>query len=458
MAAISNKAVTSKKNVEFSFAVFFSIAVVVAALAVGPRSAFADVATFRGSTMGTTFVVKVVVDGKASDVESLKDKIQVKLARINSLMSTYLSESEVSRFNASTDTEWFEVSRETAEVVNRAREISELSNGAFDITVGPLVALWNFGAASRGEAAFQLPRDEQIAATLTSVGYQKLAVRMEPPAIRKTIGPLQIDLSAIAKGYAVDVLADLLETHASKAFMVEIGGEVRVRGSRPGGEGWRIGVESPDPQARKLELIVPLHDQAMATSGDYRNFYRYDGKLYSHTIDPKSGRPVDHTLTSCSVLSPDCATADAIATTMLVLGPVAGKQWAEEHGVAVLMFVRDGDGITRSQTSQFPAIVSTVNDDAPGFPALVLVSIVVFAVALAGMAIGVIVKNKALTGSCGGLAGMKDETGKTVCQLCARPAADCDGDPDKDGPGKEQNKKEGHGDGECEERETVNEY
>ncbi|MFT5526369.1 MAG: thiamine biosynthesis lipoprotein, partial [Pirellulaceae bacterium] len=183
MAAISNKAVTSKKNVEFSFAVFFSIAVVVAALAVGPRSAFADVATFRGSTMGTTFVVKVVVDGKASDVESLKDKIQVKLARINSLMSTYLSESEVSRFNASTDTEWFEVSRETAEVVNRAREISELSNGAFDITVGPLVALWNFGAASRGEAAFQLPRDEQIAATLTSVGYQKLAVRMEPPAI-----------------------------------------------------------------------------------------------------------------------------------------------------------------------------------------------------------------------------------------------------------------------------------
>jgi thiamine biosynthesis lipoprotein len=347
------------------------------------------------------------------------------------LMSTYLPDSEVSRFNSSDQTEWFDVSRETVEVVSRAREISELSDGAFDITVGPLVALWNFGAASKGEAEFQLPSEEQIKATLANVGYQKLELRMLPPAIRKSNGQLQIDLSAIAKGYAVDAIVDVLESNGCSSFMVEIGGEVRARGSRPDGEGWRIGIESPDPQARKVELIVPLHDQSMATSGDYRNFYRHEDKLYSHTIDPKTGRPVEHALTSCTVLNPDCASADALATTMLVLGPDAGKQWAEKHGVPVLMFVRSDGEIIRSQTSQFPQ-VATTSPSAPGFPMLVLISIVVFAVALVGMAIGVIIRNKALTGSCGGLAGMQDDTGKTVCQLCSRPTADCDGDPESE--------------------------
>lgn len=303
-----------------------------------------------GSTMGTGYSIQVVDLPEEIELELLRDNIETELELVNALMSTYREDSELSRFNRSRSGDWFAVSPGLAELAQQALRTSETSDGAFDATVGPLVNLWGFGPEAGPD---RVPSDAEIAQAQARVGYRKLSVRAEPPAVRKTEPDLYLDLSAIAKGYGVDRVAELLDAAGVANYLVEIGGELRGRGHNGRGQPWRIAVERPDPGAREVQRVVELRGGGMATSGDYRNFFERDGKLYSHTIDPETGRPVTHGLASVTVLAPRTAHADALATAFLVLGPEAGLALAESLNVAALFILRTPDGYTELETVAF---------------------------------------------------------------------------------------------------------
>ena len=255
-------------------------------------------------------------------------------------MSTYRADSEVSRFNRAVPGEWFAVSADTAAVVATALEVHQGSGGAFDITVGPLVDLWGFGAGSK--ATDRVPSDAEVAAAAARVGSDALRVRADPPALFKS-ADREIDLSAIAKGFGVDRAALWLEGNGVANYMVEVGGEVRTRGRNPQGEKWRIGIEAPELlQQGHAIAAVALSGESVATSGDYRNYFEAGGRHYSHTIDPATARPVEHALASVTVVAADCKTADALATAIDVLGPDKGLAFAERENLAVYLLVRAG--------------------------------------------------------------------------------------------------------------------
>ncbi len=318
----------------------------------GPEQPAKVVRSFFGTTMGTEYTVRVVAPAGEPDLPALQQEIDSRLEAISRQMSTYLPDSEISRFNGYEGRDWFPVSAEFARVVAAGLEVSRSTQGAFDVTVGPLVDLWGFGPAGRPD---DVPADEAIAACRARVGYERLEVRTEPPALRKLRPDLDIDLSAIAKGFAVDEVARIVEQHGIRAYMVEIGGEVRTRGRKPDGGSWRIGIERPVATAREIQWVVELDDRSLATSGDYRNFFEQQGRRYSHEIDPRTGRPVEHGLVSVSVLAGDCVTADAWATALIVLGPEAALPAARQQGLDVLCMVHTREGWLEQTTPGFAA-------------------------------------------------------------------------------------------------------
>lgn len=303
-----------------------------------------------GPIMGTSWSVRVVASPGLPAQEQLQAQVDARLQELNALFSTYLPGSELSRFNSTQHTEWFAVSAEMVTVVSRALAVSEASDGAFDVTVGPLVNLWGFGPDGQPS---RVPPQSDIDALLAATGYRLLEVRADPPALRKQHAGLYVDLSAIAKGYAVDEVAQLLGRLGATDFMVEVGGEIRTRGHRADGEAWRIALESPRAGTREVLRIIGLSDQAMATSGDYRNFFELDGRRYSHSIDPRSGWPVQHPLAAVSVIADDCMGADAWATALLVLGPERAMQVAEEQGLAANLLLPEGDGFRQQESTRY---------------------------------------------------------------------------------------------------------
>ena len=313
-----------------------------------------DRAVLRGPTMGTQFSVVLSGEGLQPEaLERLQAEIDAELVEVNAQMSTYLPDSELSRFNTEGGVgEAFGVSAELAEVVALALEISAASQGAFDVTVGPLVDAWGFGPDPRQRA---LLGDETIAALRDRVGYEKLLV--EGASLRKTAADLRVDLSAIAKGHGCDRVAALVEAAGHANYMVEIGGEVRVAGSNPRGEAWRVGIERPTRDAegaRAVEAILRVRDVSVATSGDYRNYFEQDGVRYSHTLDPRTGRPITHGLASVTVIDPaSAARADAWATALNVLGPEAGLALAEERELAAYFLVRTAEGFEIQSSTAF---------------------------------------------------------------------------------------------------------
>ena len=302
--------------------------------------------------MGTRYLLKLTQSPAGFSPQDAQDRVDARLAAIDAAMSTWKPDSEVSRFNASRSTEWFPVSAETAFVTETALRIGRQTGGAFDITIGPLVNLWGFGP-EKGRRE-RPPTDEELAERRTATGLDKLSVRTDPPALRKLHPALQIDLSAIAKGYAVDALASELDAFGVKHYMVEVGGEVRTRGERAAGGAWRIGIETPIEGERKVGRVVPLDDLSMATSGDYRNVYVSEGKRVSHTIDPRTGRPVTHELGSVSVVAADCMNADALATAFMVMGKGEAMEFATKNELAALFIVHGVDGFETELTPTFP--------------------------------------------------------------------------------------------------------
>ena len=306
--------------------------------------------TLQGATMGTTYTVKMVELPAGLKPEQIQAQIDTTLEKINLQMSTYRQDSELSRFNANEATDWTSVSQPLVDVLQRAQSISALTGGAFDVTVGPLVNLWGFGPDPGDD---QVPSEQSIHKATERVGYAMLQVRRSPAAIKKDRPDLYIDLSAIAKGYAVDVVADYLQTLRIDHYMVEIGGEIRARGRNARGSSWRIAIEKPSTGARTLHTVVELNDVGIATSGDYRNYFEAEGQRYSHTIDPVSGRPVTHGLASVTVADPSTMQADALATALLVLGPDAGYRFAEQHQLAAYFIVKGEDGFYDKASTTF---------------------------------------------------------------------------------------------------------
>jgi len=292
-----------------------------------------------GSTMGTTYTVKVVLRDGDEGADRLAVMIENVLDRVDNTMSTYIDSSELMLFNRHGAGD-FQVSPDMLEVVGEAQRVARLSGGAFDITVGPLVDAWGFGP--RG--AVDPPSDEMIGELLSTTGFEHISVDQGQGVLTKGSAEVEIDLSAIAKGFAVDRVARALIDDGRGDFMVEVGGEVRAKGRNAENIIWRIGIERPEDGGRSVYTVVPLSDMALATSGDYRNYTIRDGVRYSHTIDPRIGRPIAHNLASVSVIHASCMTADALATALEVLGPEQGMALAERHGIPALFLVRLEDG------------------------------------------------------------------------------------------------------------------
>lgn len=309
-----------------------------------------------GSTMGTTWSVVLRGEGHTrNDLMAARESIAARLATVDRLMSTWDAGSELSRFNRHALPAPFTLSSETLYVLELARSVSQRTGGAFDVTVGPLVAAWGFGAGARVPGGG--PDAAELEELRARVGYGMLAIDTENRTASKARVDLRCDLSAIAKGYGVDSVARALDGLGWEAYLVEVGGEVRVRGERPGGGPWQVGIERPDEAARAVQGVVPLTDLSMATSGDYRTFYEVEGERRSHIIDPRTGRPVTHNVASVSVVHREAALADAWATALTVLGPDEGFALAESEGLGAYFLVRTGpDRFAARATSHFPAL------------------------------------------------------------------------------------------------------
>ncbi len=312
-----------------------------------------------GETMGTTWTVKVVTRGfrfGPRDEEKLKAAVDACLAEVDHRMSTYKPESELSRFNRHAEGTPFQLSDELFHVLQRSMQISDLTGGAFDITVGPIVNAYGFGPESR---PVEPPSDATLAEMKQRVGYHLVAIDPATRTARKQRPDVYCDLSAIAKGFAVDRVAKLIESKGILDYMVEVGGEVRVGGLNHESRPWRIAIEKPADEGRAVHRVLGLTDKAVATSGDYRNYYMSNGARISHEIDPRTGRTVRNDLASATVIHDDCETADALATALMVLGPDESYNFAVNHGLAVLLLVRrPGDELVERTTPAFDALVA----------------------------------------------------------------------------------------------------
>lgn len=302
-----------------------------------------------GATMGTTYGVLLSDPPADAEVKALRIEIDRILETVNEEMSTWRARSELSRFNASRSTDWFAVSAETVGVVERALEVSRLSGGAFDITVGPLVNHWGFGSPIWRETT-GAPSPEQL---LARIGHDKITTRASPPALAKGHPESFVDLSGIAKGFGLDRVAERLGRAGVANYLIEIGGELRARGSNPRGVPWRIGIEKPSAGGAPVHGVVRLGDGAIATSGDYRNVHEADGQRRSHIIDPRTARPIGDALASVSVIARSTIHADALATALIVLGPEHGMRLAMEHRISALFLVRRGGRTEEISTPGF---------------------------------------------------------------------------------------------------------
>lgn len=274
----------------------------------------------NGYTMGTTYSIKIInKDITKVDSEVIKSKIDSVLNEVNRQMSTYIKDSEISIFNNRTDDVWQTISDEFYYVIETAIEISQLTSGAFDVTVGPLMELWGYGTSNHTE--WQPPTDNEVKSIKEAVGFYNIEIGER--SIKKLNPNLYIDLNAIAKGFGVDVVFELLKELGFKNILVEIGGEVRCAGLNQDGRYWTIGIDKPIYDimpGTDLQNFVSLNNSALATSGDYRNYFYYNNKIYSHTINPITGYPVENGPASVSVSAPNCMLADALATALMVMG------------------------------------------------------------------------------------------------------------------------------------------
>lgn len=296
-----------------------------------------------GRTMGTTYHIKFV-GGRSVDVAAVQAGVDARLEAINQSMSTYRPESDISRFNAFAEVNApFRVSVDFWEVMKAARDMYRLTDGAWDGTVNPLVNLWGFGKAGPLK---KMPSAEEVEQVRRRVGFDHIEVG-QTPVLSKRNADVTVDLASIAKGYGVDRVAALLAELGFEHYLVEVGGEVAGVGRRLDGKPWLVGINRPRPDAAAdaVYKVVTLRGGALATSGDYRNFYEIDGEIYSHIIDPRTGYPLQNGVVSASVVAESCTLADGLATALMVMGPEKGMALVDGlSDVEAMIVMRHADG------------------------------------------------------------------------------------------------------------------
>ncbi|MEZ5572323.1 MAG: FAD:protein FMN transferase [Halioglobus sp.] len=299
--------------------------------------------------MGTSWHVSYIPADESPNEGRLRAGIEDQLEKVNRDMSTYREDSEIRQFSAAATDTWITPSADFYRVLTTALDVGTKSEGAYDITVAPLVDLWGFGPDG---SISQPPSDQRINEIRARVGQRQLRVDAERRRVMK-LRELSLDFSSLAKGYAVDQVAEWLRTQGVSRFVVEVGGEMRLSGLSGRGDPWRIAIERPESDDRAVAATMHLTDVAVATSGDYRNYFEANGHHYSHTIDPRTGYPVAHDLVSVTVVHPSCMLADAWATALTVLGADRAMAVAQEQGLAVYFIRRVDDGFVHSQTPSF---------------------------------------------------------------------------------------------------------
>lgn len=311
---------------------------------------------FSGQAFGTSYSVKVIPGPDESDRGPIVNAIEAEVADVNSCMSTWIADSELSKLNRNTSLEPISISEMLTEVLAESARVHELSGGAFDITIAPLVKVWGFGQ----EKIVQVPTPKALEAARGRVGASALKLNVTERQLTRTRVGIVIDVSAVGKGYGVDRISLALEALGYTRYLVEVGGEVRARGLNRLGRPWTIGVEKPDGGAQDVTELVPLPDLSIATSGNYRNFQMLDGKTVTHIIDARNGQPVSHALGSVTVLAPSCMRADALATAFYVLGEKEGLAIAEREGIPALFLTAshgDQKSPQRRATSAYKQIL-----------------------------------------------------------------------------------------------------
>ncbi|HMO86046.1 MAG TPA: FAD:protein FMN transferase [Lacipirellulaceae bacterium] len=294
--------------------------------------------------MGASYVVKYWETRSAADPKHRQARIDALLERFDGQLSTWRDDSELSRFNGADVGQWMPVSNATALVAARALQLNRLTDGALDPTIGPVLKLWGFGPGGDRSRPLTAPDESMLRAARNLIGSQNIEVQTSPPALRKTRPGLTLDLSSVASGHAVDLVAELLIAEGVDGALVDIGGEMRGVGLRPDGQPWRVGIQAPAPGTSEIAIAVTLQDLALATSGDYHNARLVDGAPQSHIIDPRSGRPVPYRGASVTVIAESGLAADGLPTALFVMGPEAGRRWCIEHGVAAVFVERSGEG------------------------------------------------------------------------------------------------------------------
>lgn len=301
-----------------------------------------------GRTMGTSYNVKYIGAEQAPGPEKLQQEIDSALELVNEQMSTYRPHSELSKLNQLTTTEAVPVSADLYKVLQEARRLGQMSDGYLDVTVGPLVNLWGFGPQGQPE---KVPEQALIDSVKANTGLRYFT--LQHSAISKSNPELYIDLSTIAKGFGVDQVANILEAKGIKDYLVEIGGEMRLAGKKANGQPWRIAVEKPVSSERAIQRLISVGNNAVATAGDYRNFYERNGVRYSHLINPKTGYPIQHNLVSVTVIHPSSMTADGLATAINVMGPERGLAMAQSNKLAVLLITKENGEFVEYTTPEF---------------------------------------------------------------------------------------------------------
>jgi thiamine biosynthesis lipoprotein len=319
---------------------------------------------FHGLTMGSSYTVKLHAP-RASEaaLAAARGAVAAALDGVVARMSTYDPASELSRFNRHASGSAFALSDDTMRVFEIAQRVSAASGGAFDVTVAPVVDLWGFGPDKRApDKRSQVPREADLRRAREAVDWRALTLDAGAGTISKARPRIAADLSGVAKGYGADLAARALDALGFERYLVEVGGEIRTRGTGAEGRPWRVAVERPDAMPRRAHFVVPLAGQSMATSGDYRIYFEHAGQRYCHEMDPAAGAPVRHRLASVSVVAGDCADADAWSTALFVLGAERGYSLACARGLAAHFIERGAGG--RFEERHTPAFAALGGDRA----------------------------------------------------------------------------------------------
>lgn len=312
-----------------------------------------------GRTMGTTYHVKAIKGSSTVSKEDLQKQVDESLIAVNKAMSNWDKSSEIERFNRSSSTEWTPISRDFSTVMQEALRIHTLSGGRFDVTLAPLIELWGFGPKDNTPPQ---PSATEIRRALDSVGMATmLEFETDPPALRKVNTDTTINLSAIAKGFGVDKVAQTLEANGVEEYLVEIGGDLVTKGNNSKNEPWVVGIEKPDSATRTVQQIVKVSNKGLATSGDYRNYKEVNGQRLAHIIDAITGRPITHKLASVTVIADSAMRADGLATALYAMGDERGMALAEREGWAVFFIVRENNRFITRASSAFRELEQASN-------------------------------------------------------------------------------------------------